>query len=124
VRKVSHRPYTTGFYLASRGDNPQSAEAQVYSGSYSRGYDFIAVVMDYDPDTGIAIIEQRNKFVIGDEIEIVRASGANFRQIVEMLTDIEDNAVQEAPHPQQNLKLKLARPVRALDMIRRKRDGI
>ena len=116
VRKVSHRPYTTGFYMQ------KSDEAEVYTGSYRRGCDFIAVVIDYNRETGFALIEQRNKFVVGDEIEVVRAVGFNFRQKVDILVDSEGNAVREAPHPQQQLRIKLLQPVSALDMIRRKRD--
>jgi putative protease len=119
VKKVSHRPYTTGFYLPQLSES----DSQVYSGSYSRGYDFIAVVTDYDSNTGIATIEQRNKFVVGDEIEVVCASGNNFRQTVDMITDDEGNAVREAPHAQQKLNIKLNQLVSARDMLRRKRDG-
>jgi len=112
VKKVSHRPYTTGFYL-DKSDDPQ-----VYEGTYNRGYDFIAIVTDYNKNTGIATIEQRNKFVVGDKIEVVRASASNFFQAVEMLTDANGEAVREAPHPQQRLKIKLDQPVEVLDILR------
>jgi collagenase-like PrtC family protease len=112
--EVSHRPYTTGFYIPAGEPDPH-----VYHGGYIRGCDFIAMVTGYDPATGIAVIEQRNKFVVGDEIEIVRASGGNFRQTVGFLTDTKGNLLQEAPHPQQRLKIKLEQPVNELDMLRK-----
>ena len=77
------------------------------------------MVTGYEPSTGFAFIEQRNKFVVGEEIEIVRSSGLNFLQTVYMLTDIEGNSILEAPHPQQQLKIKLDQPVSAFDIIRR-----
>ena len=59
--KVSHRPYTTGFYFSKPDQS-----GQVYtSSSYIRDYDLIAVVEEYDEKTGIAKISQRNKFTVG-----------------------------------------------------------
>ena len=117
AKKVSHRPYTTGFYL------DKQVGSQVYSGTYNRGYDFIAIVTDYNQNTGIATIEQRNKFVVGDEIEVVRARASNFSQTVELLTDADGKAILEAPHPQQRLKMKLEQPAEAFDMLRARKRG-
>ncbi|MCL2698833.1 MAG: U32 family peptidase [Defluviitaleaceae bacterium] len=119
VTKVSHRPYTTGFYIPRSSVHGDSA---VYSGAYNRGYDFIATVTGYDPETAFARIEQRNKFSVGDEIEIVRAGRPNFLQTADILTDADGNAVTDAPHPQQRLRIKVEQPVNEFDMIRKRRD--
>ena len=66
--KVSHRPYSTGFYLGKPTD-----EQQVYTdSSYIRDYDLIGIVLDYNPESKIATITQRNRFFVGDEIEIIQ----------------------------------------------------
>ena len=66
--KVSHRPYSTGFYFGKPTENEQ-----VYtSSSYIRDYDIAGIVTDYDETTKTATISQRNKFVIGEEVEIIR----------------------------------------------------
>ncbi len=63
---MSHRDFTTGFYFGKPTD-----ESQVYTtSSYIRGYDFVGMVLDYDENTKIATIEQRNRMFVGDEIEI------------------------------------------------------
>jgi putative protease len=105
----------------TQGDGAPCKRSLVYSGSYNRGHEFIAIVTEYDFKTGVATIEQRNKFVVGDEIEVVRASGPNFRQVVRVLTDTDGNAVHEAPHPQQQLRIQLDKEVSAFDMLRMKR---
>ena len=66
--KVSHRPYTTGFYFGRPG-----ADAQVYeTSSYIRDYELIGIVRSYDPESGRMIVTQRNRFFEGDEIEIMQ----------------------------------------------------
>ncbi len=66
---MSHRDFTTGFYFGKPTD-----ESQVYTtSSYIRGYDFVGMVLDYDENTKIATIEQRNRMFVGDEIEIFGA---------------------------------------------------
>ena len=114
--ECSHRPFTTGGY-----DGGGWADTQVYeSASYIRSYEFLGVVLAYDPATGIADIEQRGKFNAGDEIELFRAKGENDRQIVEGLWDIDGNPVESAPHPQQHLRMKVNAPVAPLDVLRKR----
>jgi len=114
--KASHRDYTTGFYFG----NPE-AEGQIYtSNSYIREYDFVAMVLDYDMETKIATIEQRNKFLVGEELDIMRHSGESFKQVVEYLADEDGVEVESAPHPKQVLKIKIDKEVQKYDIIRKK----
>lgn len=114
VSKASHREYTTGFYYAKPSGNEQ-----IYtSNSYLRTYEFIGIIIDYDVNTQIATIEQRNKFSVGDEIEIMSKS-SYFCQTVEQIVDSEGNSVESAPHAQQIIKMKVLHPVNKFDMIRR-----
>ena len=113
VKKSSYRGYTTGFFF----DKPNE-ESQVYtSNSYVRTYDFIGLVKEYDKETGFAIIEQRNKFVVGEEIEFLTTKGKNFTQKVVEMYDMDGNRLEEAPHPQQIIKLKVDNEVSPFDML-------
>ncbi|MCL2753529.1 MAG: U32 family peptidase [Defluviitaleaceae bacterium] len=113
--KSSNRDFTTGFFLG----NPGSL-GQVYGGEgYSRTYDFLGVVRHYDEKTQIAIIEQRNKFLLGDTVEFLRAGGEqNFAQKIEHFTDDEGNSIESAPHAQQIVKIKTIQPVGTMDIMR------
>lgn len=117
--KVSHRPYTTGFYFGKPDEN-----GQVYtSSSYIRDYDLIGIVTDYDEDTGIATITQRNRFFKGDEIEIIRPMEPFFTQIVESMTDENGAEIEVANHAEQVVRFKTAEPVPAGAMLRKKKDS-
>ena len=116
VSKASHRDYTEGFYYQKPDGNQQ-----IYnSNTYIRGFDFIGMVQeDSDPDTGIAMVEQRNKFSVGEEIEVMPAKGDPFTMTVTNLWDEKGNSVNSAPHPQQILKIQFEKPVKKFDMLRK-----
>lgn len=116
VSKASHRDFTTGFYFGKPGGNEQ-----VYTNnSYIRDYDFVGMVEeDYDENTGCALIMQRNKFEVGDELEILPAKGpAQKIKITEMWNE-DGVPVDSAPHPKQILKVKLPVSVKKYDMLRK-----
>lgn len=115
VSKASYRGYTTGFYYGKPGKNEQ-----IYTNSsYIRTYDFIGLVLDYDEKTGMATIEQRNKFIVGDEVEFMRHSGEIFTQTIKEMYDNDGNAITQAPHAQQIVKLKVDKEVQPYDMMRK-----
>ena len=115
VSKASYRGFTTGFYFGKPSDKDQ-----VYTdSSYIKTYDFIGMVLEYDEETGYAVIEQRNKFVKGDKVEFVRQSGGSFTEILNEMYDETGETVTEAPHAQQHIKIKLSQPVKPFDMMRR-----
>lgn len=119
VKKSSYRGYTTGFFLGQPNE-----EAQVYtSNSYVRTYDFAALVKEYDEETGFATIEQRNKFVVGEEVEFLTTNNKNFSQKIVEMYDLDGNKLEEAPHPQQIIKLKVDQPVSPFDMMRKESDN-
>ena len=115
VSKASYRGFTTGFYFGKPCDKDQ-----IYTtSSYIRTYDFVGSVLGYDEKTGLAHIEQRNKFVVGDEIEFMRHNGKFFTEKISEIYDEDMQPVNEAPHPQQKLYVKVSQPVEAFDMMRR-----
>ncbi|MFZ7120652.1 MAG: peptidase U32 family protein [Eubacteriaceae bacterium] len=115
LKKISHREYTKGFAF----NKPGYEEQNYLSSSYVRDYDFVGVVLEYDIDSEIAIIEQRNKIIIGDTIEII-SPGKDFKtQIVTELRDLEDNPLDSVPHPKMLFKMKINFTVKAYDMLRK-----
>ena len=115
IKKASHRDFTTGFYYG----NPRE-DGQLYtSSSYIREYDFIGLVKEYDSENGIALVEQRNKFSVGDEIEIFGPDIRHFDFKVEKMYNNKDEEIESAPHPQELIKLKIDREVKPWYILRR-----
>lgn len=113
--KVSHRAYTTGFYFGKPTGNEQ-----VYtSNTYIRNYDFVAIVENYDADKGIAYIEQRNKFEVGDKLELLPTKGEFKTFTVSKMWDENDVVIQSAPHPKQKIKIELPFAAEKYDIIRK-----
>ena len=117
IKKVSHRDFTKGFYY----DRP-SNDAQVYTtSSYIRGYDFVGMVLDYDKDTKIATVEQRNRIFKGDMLEIFGPSVNYFTQEVKEMWDDEGNEINVAPHAQQIIKIKVDKDIEEFYLLRKVR---
>ena len=115
--KVSHRPYTTGFYFGKT-----DSDSQVYtSSSYIRDYDLIAIVDGYDAETGVATVSQRNRFFNGETVEIIRPQKPYFTQTIKFMQDENDCDIDVAPHAKMTVKIKTDEPVNPGDMLRRER---
>lgn len=118
IKKVSHRDFSTGFYLGR-----PTEEAQIYTtSSYIRGYDFLGMVLDYNKETGIATVEQRNRIFTGDEIEVFGPGKEYFTQNIEKMWDDKGNEIDVAPHAQQIIKMKLAQEVEPFYFLRKERE--
>lgn len=116
--KASHREFTHGFYY-----NKPSAEDQNYQSSdYIREYSFVGMVKAVEPETGFALVEQRNKFSIGDEIEIFGPGVPFTKEVITEMYNQEGEPVESAPHPQQIIKLKLSTPVKENYILRMKKQ--
>ncbi|NCA67897.1 MAG: U32 family peptidase [Clostridia bacterium] len=114
--KCSNRGYTTGFYL---GKN--SANVALDNSQSAGDYDFIASVKGYDEEKGL-LVEQRNRFKIGDELEILSAN-AYFNDII-TITGIKTTAgesIEDAKGVQQLLYLKTDKRLSEFDLLRRKK---
>ncbi|MBF1130613.1 MAG: U32 family peptidase [[Eubacterium] sulci] len=116
LSKASHREFTTGFYYEKADEDAQNYK----SSSYVREYSFVGMIKGYDEETSMAIVEQRNKMLIGDTVEIFGPDCRAFEQIITEMYDIETGeALKSAPHPQQMLKIKVDRPVKVNYMMRK-----
>ncbi len=107
IGKASHRLYTTGFYFGKPDKEDQNYE----DSQYIREYDFTGLVKDYDPVTGLATVEQRNKMSLGDQVEISGPGIEPFTQILDYMTDEQGILLESAPHAQQIVKIKTKKPV-------------
>ncbi|WML35177.1 U32 family peptidase [Clostridium sp. OS1-26] len=98
--KASHRVYFTGFYF---GDpNKQTYETS----SYIRDYDIVGIVRDHDKNTGLATIEQRNKVLEGDTVEVLRPIGDNFEIKLDDMRNSKGEKIQSAPSAQMIFTVK------------------
>lgn len=115
LKKGSHRHFTTGFY----NDKPGHEEQNYASASYVRNYDFIGIVVDGPDKDGYVTVEQRNKMVVGDQIEIIGPYTATLETEILEMFDEEMNPITEAPHPRQLIKMKLPEGVGLNFMLRK-----
>ena len=119
IKKVSHRDYYTGFFFGI----PDTG-AQIYgSSSYIRECDLIGIVLDYDEETGLAKVSQRNRFFLGDEIEIMQPGEDFFVQKVEVLKDENMNDISVANHAAMTVYIKTDRPVVKDAMLRQQKKA-
>ena len=82
-------------------------------------YDFAGLVLDYNEETGIVTIEQRNHFKPGHEVEFFGPEIENFTQTVEKIWDEDGNELDAARHPLQIVKFKVDQPVYVNNMMRK-----
>lgn len=117
IKKASHRKFTTGFYLKKPDENDQLYE----SSSYIREYDFCGVVLEYDPKTKFAVVEQRNRMFKGDKIEIIGPNYFYHEQLITEMYDKNGNEIDVAPHAQELLKIKIDVPVNEYFILRKEK---
>ena len=102
-------------------DKPTDKDQNYQTSDYTRDYSFVGLVRSYDPDTKMAVVEQRNKMVLGDEIEVFGPGADFFTQKLEIMENEDGEPVESAPHPQQILKIRMEQPVAASFMLRKKK---
>ena len=115
LKKGSHRDYSTGFYF----DRPDSNAHNYESASYIRNYDFIGIVRGYEEETGLHIVEQRNKMWVGDDIEIIGPHIETMYSKIEEMYDEDGNPIDSAPRAKQIVKLKLNKKLDKDYMLRK-----
>ena len=102
IRKCTYRRFTTGFYYGR-----PSEEAMVYdSNTYVNEAVFLGIVEEITPQ-GRARIMQRNKFSVGDHIEIMKPDGRDIPIIVNSMYNQSGESVISAPHPKEIIDLEL-----------------
>ena len=118
LKKVSHREFTTGFYF----DKPTNKDQNYQTSAYTRDYSFVGIVRSYDEETGYAVVEQRNKMSVGEEIEVFGPDIEFFTMdITEMYDHESGEAIASAPHPQQIIRMKMSQSVKPDYILRKKK---
>ncbi len=114
LEKISHREYNTGFYF---GREPGQVTG---NGGYIRHYDAVAVCEKSIDDT-TSLISQRNKFLVGDTLDVLPPSGIPFNAKCISLMNEFGEFVESAPHPTQKLTMKSDVKIPTDSVIRKKR---
>lgn len=116
IAKCTYRKYTTGFFFGKPNE-----DAQIYdSNTYIKEYTYLGIV-DTDSE-GRFFIEQRNKFSVGEEIEVMKPDGTNLNVTVKSISDENGNPMESAPHPKQLLYIDLGVKLDKYDILRRKEE--
>lgn len=115
IAKCTYREFTTGFYFGKPGP-----EAQIYdNNTYVKNYTYLGTVEAVRED-GCCFIHQKNKFTVGEIIEVMKPDGRNVETAVCAITDEDGTSMESAPHPQQALYVKLEAEAEPYDILRRK----
>lgn len=114
IGKCTYREFTTGFYFGKPG-----ADAQIYdNNTYVKNFTYLGTVENVD-ERGFAKIEQKNKFSVGEMIEIMKPDGRNLQVEVKGIYDAQGQAQESAPHPKQELYIYLGVAPEEYDILRR-----
>ena len=112
VSKCTNRRYTTGFFFGRPDENTQIYD----SSTYVKESIYLGIVEEVRD--GMARIEQRNKFSVGDTVEIMHPDGDDEAALVEAMYDENGAPVDSCPHPKQTIWLKLSAKARQYDLLR------
>jgi len=103
ISNCTYRQFTTGFFFGKPDES-----AQIYdNNTYVKEYTYLGIIGECTAD-GLYRIEQRNKFSVGEQIEIMKPDGRNIPAVVRRIVDEEGQEMQSAPHPKQVLYIELA----------------
>ncbi|WP_025728129.1 peptidase U32 family protein [Atopobacter phocae] len=115
--KVAQRELATGFFYKTPSEDEQLFGPRRKIPQYA----FVGQVLDYDPATQIATIQQRNNFGVGDTVEFFGPGMRHFQQKIELLKDEDGNDIDRAPHAMMICQTKVEQPVQRFDMIRKQK---
>ena len=119
IAKCTYRQFTTGFYFGRPDENTQIYDNNTYVNEYI--YLGIVGELRQGPGDEIGIcarIEQRNKFCVGDQIEIMKPDGSNVPVKVLAMYDEEGNPVESCPHSKQVIDVLLSELPQVYDILR------
>ena len=114
ISNCTYRQFTTGFFYGKPDENTQIYD----NNTYVKEYTYLGFAEDID-ERGFVQITQRNKFVTGETIEVMKPNGENIPVTVKAIYDEDGNQVESAPHPQQKLSVDLGIKMEVYDLLRR-----
>ena len=113
IAKCTYRQFTTGFYFGKPDEHTQIYDSNTYVNEYV----YLGTVESID-ERGFAKFEQRNKFCVGDTIELMKPDGRNMETRVLSMYNDEGEAVESCPHSKQILYVELAEKPEPYDLMR------
>ena len=117
ISNCTYRKFTTGFFFGKPDD-----DAQIYdSNTYVKDYTYLGIVGG--TEGGLCRIEQRNKFSVGETIEIMKPDGRNVEVTVERIVNEDGEEQESAPHSKQVLYVQLSECPEKYDILRRAENG-
>lgn len=118
LEKGTYRQFTTGFFYGK-----PTHETQIYdSNTYVKNYTYLGMIKSVNDD-GLYGFEQKNKFSVGDEIEVMRCDGTVHNVTVRRMTDDDGNKIESCPHPGQMIYIDAGMELSEYDMMRKRSDG-
>ena len=113
ISNCTYRPFTTGFFYGK-----PDGSSQIYNEStYEKDFIYLGYAEEIDA-RGFARITQRNKFSVGEKIQVMKPEGRDVEVMVRGLYDSEGTPVESAPHAQQSLWVDLGTEVQEYDILR------
>ena len=117
IAKCTYRQFTTGFFFG-----PTTHDSQIYdNNTYVKGYEYLGTIHEKLPD-GQGVFEQKNKFCVGDEVEIMKPNGENVVTKVLSMEDEKGQKVDSCPHPGQRIRLRVECELQEYDIIRKEKE--
>lgn len=115
ISNCTYRQFTTGFFYGKPDENTQIYD----NNTYVKEYTYLGIVGPQNEE-GLYRIEQRNKFSVGETIEVMKPDGSNVEVQVRRIVNEKGEDMESAPHPQQVLFIDLGMELDELDILRRK----
>lgn len=114
IAKCTYRQFTTGFFFGK-----PDHDTQIYdSNTYVKAYTYLGLIGESRND-GFYSLEQRNKFSVGEKIEVMKPDGQDVEVTVRAMTDVEGQSMESCPHPKQKLYVDLGIELSPFDLLRR-----
>lgn len=119
LHKISHRPYSTGFLLGNPGKEGQ----EYHSTQQVASHEFVGVVQSYDSQSRRAVVEMRNRFAQGEQLEVVGPQTEARTFSVTALRNSTNEPINEAIRVQEHVSLEIPFPVDDYSLIRRRTEN-
>ncbi|MGB8450695.1 MAG: U32 family peptidase [Anaerocolumna sp.] len=113
ISKCTYRQFTTGFFFGKPNE-----EAQIYdNNTYIKEYTYLGIINGKN-EAGLFELEQRNKFSVGEEIEVMKPDGRNLMVTIRKITDADGNEMESCPHPKQKIYVDFGIELEVDDLLR------
>ena len=114
LESVSHRDYATGYYYSDSHTDANTAETT----GYLRDKAYLAVVVDYNAETGLALMSQRNKMTRGECAELLSPGMVGRALVIGEIFDEAGEPIDSTPHPYMQFYMKTPFAVKPGDILR------